>query len=403
MYKMTKNKLIINFLQTTTGGGLQNAISFLQTLIDEKKYTKKIIAIVRKNTLIHEILKKNNIEYIAINDNNLHRFIFELRHRKYFKKGQVCFYPFGVAMLRSQDYLINIGGCAFSNLFYPEINFWGYLPFYKRFFKYLKDWYRKSFIKKMDYWIFETEILRRRAIEFFNFPEDRTIFINMAPSTFVSKLNTDDKIVNKYKNLFNKKFVFLYLSVAHPNKRIHLLPSIARELLNLGIDDFLFVTTMNHKHSYTRAVLLEVEKNSVVNFFMNIGPINQDQISSLLNSIDVMCNLSLLESFSNNFIEAWKMEKPLVVTNADWSRSICGDAAIYINPLDSYASAKAFSELILNPELKLKLQEEGIKKLKSFNTPLKKNLKYFEAIEHCKKIGNLNKNSRKNIFKYLSI
>jgi hypothetical protein len=57
-------------------------------------------------------------------------------------------------------------------------------------------------------------------------------------------------------------------------------------------------------------------------------------------------NLSDLESFSNNYMEAWKANVPLLVSDRDFARGICGESAIYCEPHDAAQIAKCMLEFI---------------------------------------------------------
>src|SRR5690606_9711534 len=109
--------------------------------------------------------------------------------------------------------------------FYPEIDFWGYLSFSKKFLKKLKDRYRFYLTKFSNVIIFETEILKERAIKLKKFKRDRTFVIKMAVNKIVSESNVNSSQQHFTKGI-NKGFKILYLGSGHPNKRQHLLINI---------------------------------------------------------------------------------------------------------------------------------------------------------------------------------
>ncbi len=61
-----------------------------------------------------------------------------------------------------------------------------------------------------------------------------------------------------------------------------------------------------------------------------------DDTYRILPKVDAIILPSLLESFSLNYIEAWHFNKPLFVSDREFTRNVCGNAAIYFDP----ASAK---------------------------------------------------------------
>lgn len=380
------NYVIVNLLPVVAGGGLQNALSFIKSFrdIDNKR---DFIFIVRTDTEIDNLCKQCGLKSIQVGNNNWERLKFELMSKSMFSKGQVCFTLFGPVMLGSSEYLNNVVGCAYSNLFYPEVPFWSYLPLHARIKKELIDVYRRKQLSKGDFWLFETEALKRRAIELCYFPAGRVDVVPMAASGLVSPSNIDSKRFDEFSQLSPDRFKFLFLSGAHPNKRLHLLCAIGAQMRKMGYEDFSFITTFEEDTPYAQFVISEMNKYGLSNHHWNIGKISPSAVSALITTIDCMCTFSLLESFSNNFVEAWKMEVPLVVTDGDWSRASCGEGAIYVHPDDPIQCADALISVCSNPELVASLIKKGSKQLSSYPNPEKKLRLYLDAITKAKEMG----------------
>jgi glycosyltransferase involved in cell wall biosynthesis len=370
-------KIFINLVPINAGGGLQNAINLIIGI--SETINKSDYQFLVRNNLLAEFCDKYDLKYIKIKETIISRIAFELF---YFlgKKNNVVFTLFGGKPLISNNNT-TISGCAFSNLFYPEVNFWGYLPLRKRIIKMIKDYYRFRSIKKSDYVIFETDILRKRAVEIRNFKSDNTFVVKMA----VNKLVAETKGKSSYRSLYvdKKKYKILYLGSAHPNKRQHLLINIAKALLKYS-DEFCFITTMG-ENQYSKSVLKEIYANNLDNNIINLGTILSNEVGVLLNEVDAIINIAKLESFSNNFIEAWTFEKPLIVTDADWSRESCLNSALYINPEHFQDTADKIFELMTIRSLSLNLVATYEKTLNSYLDYQMKTMKYIDIIEKIRK------------------
>jgi hypothetical protein len=330
------NQIIINLTRIgLTDGGAQNACSLIQEL--SKNDMSKYCVVAFKNTNVGRLVEKLGFNSILIQRDIRERVLLDLFCRKYFKKGQVCFTFFGSPWFSSQGYLINISGVADSNLYYPEIDFWKYCSKFQKIKRYIKDRGRMWGYSWADYWIFETDILAKRAIDLTFYPENRIGIVKMAASTFVTFDKVNENTKEKFKKQIGNCFSLLFLAGANPNKRIiNIAPAIAKikneKLINRPVK---VITTLDPASSYYSQIRTKFAELGISDNWVNLGPVPFNEVPSLIDACDVICLFSVLESFSNNCTEAWAMKKPLLVADTDWAHSSCGKAAMYIVPEDS--------------------------------------------------------------------
>jgi glycosyltransferase involved in cell wall biosynthesis len=388
---------VLNMLPIKEGGGLQNASSFLGSLADSAYDLRKSLALLRGSSPLVEICRRSGIPYLAsAGTSNLDRLKLELFRSDIFLRRRACFTLFGPPVVASLGRTVNVVGCAYSNLFYPEIPFWSPLPPLKRVIREGIDVVRRKGLEVADFWIFETETLRRRSVELCGFPEERVSVVRMAPSLLVSKLNVEPNRSAAFSALLPSAFRILYLSGVNPNKRVHLVPRIAKQMMQMGFEDFCFVLTLDEKSSYSKDIRSVSADAGLSWHVVNVGPVAPEDVSNLINACDAMCTLSVLESFSNNFVEAWRMEKPLVVTDADWARDSCENAALYVDPT-TIAAAAGFISLAKEPLECKRLVSQGIAQLSKFHTPKTKLEAYVRIIERAVELGPMSQESRKTI------
>ncbi len=373
---------------------MQNALSFLQNLPDPQSST----ILVRKNSSLEVLGNSIGTKVLKAPNTPLKRIIFEINAKKLAQEYSIIFSIFGTPFLNSHPYFLNINGFAVSNLLYPEIDFWKFCSRSERIKHEIIDFYRRKMYRQADFWIFETDILRQRAVDLFQFPEAHTAVVKMAPSSLVSPQKIELELCAEFeKKIGTGKFRFLFLNGANPNKRIHLLPSLAKTLYNQGVTDFIFITTLPLQHSYTLAVKRHFYDINMQNHWCNIGPVAQSHVASLIACSDVMCTFSVLESFSNNFVEAWKMSKPLIVTNSDWAKASCKGSALYLDPEQTDAAAEILKMVYNQPGLRQRMILAGEKILKEYPTSMAKNQYYLEAIKKACELGKLSQAERKKI------
>lgn len=381
------NETIINMLPVgPQGGGLQNSLSFLNVLADDRSALEPFIVILKSGSPLHRLAEERGLPFETVHSSFSGRLKFEMKTRSRFRKSQMCFSIFGPCMVRSSGYLVNAAGCVYSNLFYPEIHFWSFLPPLKRMAKEMMDVVRRNLTMKADFWIFETQVLARRAVELCGFPPDRVGVVRMAASSLVGPEKVKPEIVEQYERRLPRGFRFLHLCGSHPNKRLHSLPLLARSIKQKA-DDFVFVLTAPSSSPYIVSIMEQARVLGVERHIVNIGPCPAENVASVISCCQSMCTFSRLESFSNNFVESWRMNRPLVVSDADWARDSCGEGALYVDPDAPDACADAMVQLMRGESMQRDLIAAGSRQLAAYPDPSAKNRMYYECIAKAARLG----------------
>jgi glycosyltransferase involved in cell wall biosynthesis len=365
--------LIVNLLPIKTGGGLQNAISFVSSVNNDN-----YIYLVNADSEIHRKCMSEGFSYIAIKNNLFARLLFEIKIRYLFPKNTKCFTYFGPPLIGGIGHFYNINGCAYSNLLHPEVDFWGWCSPLQKLKRKVIDFYRRKMMIMSDEIILETDLLLNRAKNDHKFCKKKLHVVHMSPS----KLVTDNTLFNGNKFKYIKSEYYkniLYISGAHPNKRLHLLPDIAKRLKDEGLF-YRFIVTLP-KCDYSDRLFSKFEALGVSEYYLNVGPIAPNEVSSIVFYCFAMVNLALLESFSNNVVEAWALNKPIILPEADWSLSSCGDAACYVDPSNLNTFVNVLRELNI-PKVYDKFVNHGQAKLATMPSLEEKNNKYLEIINN---------------------
>lgn len=95
----------------------------------------------------------------------------------------------------------------------------------------------------------------------------------------------------------------------------------------------------------TEAVRLGVDQSIV-----SLGNLTLEKLAEAYN--DAMCVFlpTLLEASSAVYPESFYFRRPLITSDLDFARELCGDAALYVNPLDAKEMARSIIDLIRSPE-----------------------------------------------------
>lgn len=106
--------------------------------------------------------------------------------------------------------------------------------------------------------------------------------------------------------------------------------------------------------------------DDVRNSVIYIGRVDVSDCPSLYEQADIMFMPSLLECFTATYPESMRMKVPIVTTDLDFARGLCGDAACYYSAIDPNAAAEAIYRVANDKEYARWLTENGKTRLLSF-------------------------------------
>lgn len=338
-------------------------MNFLHSFKKMKIYDDRIFFFVAKNSEPHQYLDKIHYpHFLVVPRNPLKRILFEVfRSNNYLKdnKIHIIYSYFGVGLYNKQ--IPQVSGSADSNLYFPEIDFWSDYRGIPRIIKWVIDMYRISGVKRAHAVVFENKALEIRAQKLFKLKKTALI----KPSI---NFEFDSKNYSFPANVPESVPKGLFLCGWHPNKNFLIIPGIASELQRRGVP-FHFIITAPLDNSLMQKKFEElILKYNVQDMISVVGQVRKDELKSLYDQIDYVFLLSKLESFSNNIIESWFFKKPLIVTDADWSRSICGEAALYVERDSINDIVEKILLIHSDSELRQRIISNGSIKLKEYPT-----------------------------------
>ena len=122
--------------------------------------------------------------------------------------------------------------------------------------------------------------------------------------------------------------------------------------------------------------------------FLFIGKVSIAECPSLYEQCDMEFQPTLLECFTATFPEGMRMGTPIVACDLEFARGLCGEAAIYYDPLSAESAAECIYRVATSPELTERLVKAGKKQLERFDTSLEradKSIKLCEDIAKTRK------------------
>lgn len=330
-------KVLINASNLHNGGGVQVATSFISEILPFLREGKGISVWVSKEVSLSlaklgvDVALCPNIDLVDVRG-------IEAAFSEYnelLSRFDLVFTIFGPNYFRNKNY-INIVG--FAQLWILDDSAYSLLSPFNRFKTKLKFFAQKLFFKTADAFVVELEHVRdslykQRIAK----PDSVHVAYNCISSLYL-KPETWQPLESSITSR-NFKLGFLGRDYAHKNTSI--LPGVKRILAKkygLNVD---FFVTFNEQEWANKP---EAFRSSIA----NVGSLAVTQCPSFYQALDAVIFPSLLECFSATPLEAMAMEKPLFASDRRFVKDICGDFALYFDPLDPENVADVIASYIQN-------------------------------------------------------
>ena len=371
-------RILVNFSPLKSGGGQNVALNFLIGLEELQLGDRSLFFLVAKGSKVHGFLADSSkYEYFVAPRNPLLRIVYErFCAARIIKRKEidVVYTYFGFGFFGPG--IAQVCGSADSNLYYPEVDFWSGHSMFTRARKWLIDKYRLYGVTASDGVVFENEAILSRA---------RTVRgirngVVIKPS-IASYEGHEPFELPKSVPLVAKKVLFL--CGWHLNKNFMIIPRLAKEMMSDGLEwHFILTAPADESYWHTR-FKSELRRFDVESQVSVTGPIDKRHLPSLYEQVDYVMLLSKLESFSNNIIEAWAFERPLIVANEEWALSACGDAARFVDRDNAAEIAVNLHDLASDQKLAASIVDKGTRQLGKhplINERIRQELAYVEEV-----------------------
>lgn len=130
------------------------------------------------------------------------------------------------------------------------------------------------------------------------------------------------------------RFTLLCLSRYYAHKNLEALVEAFRRHSDELADAAVVLTVGPNDHPRVTRFLEEIRKPPVCGHIFNVGPVDQTELAAYYGASDGLILPTLLESFSGTYLEAMQFKRPILTSDLDFARDVCGDAAEYFDPHD---------------------------------------------------------------------
>ncbi|RUO37049.1 hypothetical protein CWE15_11875 [Aliidiomarina taiwanensis] len=348
--------VLINFGPLKSGGGQNVALNFLYSFQDLEFEDVNYFFIVAEGSEPHnQLIKLGYSQFYVFPRNPIKRILYEkFLSFKIIKDNSIdiIYSYFGFGLF--PKHIPQVCGSADSNLYFPEVDFWSDYKGHKLLLKKIIDKYRLFGVKRCNGVVFENKSMELRGRKLYSL--ENTAYIK--PS--IKRIYTDQI---KIYTPENTKLIGLFLCGWQLNKNIMMIPEFLSILKNKGLSISIILTAPENNCSIHKAFVNKLSEFDVEENVNIIGIIDKEMLQALYSKVSFVFLLSKLESFSNNIIEAWEFERPLIVANEEWARAICKNGAVYVdrdspidiaeNVLNLYHDEKLLNSIVENGKANL--------------------------------------------------
>jgi glycosyltransferase involved in cell wall biosynthesis len=365
--------LLIDVGLIKSGGGAQLALNFLDLLTATTKEQSWVILRPENGPLAKFPFDPSRFHVYVYPESKIARLWFEFTKLKHIvqRHSITHFYTFFGAGLPKTAGVMSIVTTAYGISFYPESNFWRYAPLKTYWKNKLNNILRRGRLKHANKIIVETAIIKNRIAKYIGLAPNDIFVLPPVPSRYLK-----DEISDRSGSVIN----FIVVSGCDPHKNLWRLPELADALIRANCPEFIISITASESQFCQQYRLNAQLFEKVKPTFRFLGFIDPREIQTAYKKSHFILSMSDIESFSNNYMEAWKTSLPIIASKRDFAEHICGDSACYIEPHNPQESANIILALVADSERQTRMIAEGRKKFAALGTEQERFAKVMEII-----------------------
>lgn len=364
-------KIIIDNSNLFAGGGLQVAASFLRDLKKLQLSNQYfVVQSVKCRKMMGSEEFPSNFKFYNLDlgdEKSKRKRIRSVRQIENSIKPDCIFTLFGPSYHKSR--FPKLVGFAIPYIIYPNSPFFNSISFKdKIYYKILSLLKTYCFTRFSDALIFETDNARKIFIAREKFHKQSFTVGNTINEIFFKSDRWVD-ITNLPANNCN----ILFLTANYPHKNMQILPEVITILKEkMKWKEFKFIITLNKND-----LNFSEEINDSIEY---LGNVELEKIPLLYKHSHIVFIPTLLEVFSATYLEAMIMKKPIVASDLGFSRDICGDAALFCDPVNAQHYAEAIIQIRNDVDLRMDLIKKGSNNLKRFGSSMDRTISYLKII-----------------------
>lgn len=193
--------------------------------------------------------------------------------------------------------------------------------------------------------IVQTPTMKASVERAFRIPQDRITVVQTSP-LLAPRPQSPSSAVEPMRR-YEAGPRLLYVGNTSPYKNLSVLPIAMREL-GQSLPRARLFATVPHDHFLARAPLV-----------CALGQLNPGALREAYELATALVMPSLTETVGLPMLEAASVGVPVIAADRPYARDVCGDTAIFFDPLDPHSLAEAIRGLLTDPSLARQLGAAG--------------------------------------------
>lgn len=366
---------IINAFHCRAGGGKQIALSLINYIIENGQMKQFMV-------ILNEPLKKELGDLSKYQDNffTIEDDLSYLGKLKKFKMIENKIKPPAVLSIFGPTFwkpkAFHIVGFAKPQIVYEKeyLSSNALSSFAKIKFRLKYTLQKWLFMANSDCYIVESDDVNLRLRQQFGLKESEVITVS---NTFNQLFNGYENRISEYPNYPTVPFRLLAIGTNYPHKNFSIIRKILPLIIEQNINVKFYVTFSEQEYKDSFSGFEE--------FVINLGVLSVKECIEAYKNCDALFLPTLLECFSASWPESMMMGLPILTSDRSFSKSICGEAGIYFDPLSPIDVVDKIQLLVKDRELYNRKIEEGklqLKKIPSAVDRAERYLKILKKQEH---------------------
>jgi glycosyltransferase involved in cell wall biosynthesis len=221
----------------------------------------------------------------------------------------------------------------------------------------LTDAIKRALLRQADYFIVETGTVRNLLSEKLDIPHERiTIVPNGLNPLLAAYAPTPAPKIGP--------FVILVPAAYYPHKNLEIVPEVAKALSSMtpGMP-FEFRLTLNPASKQWQFIADKAARLDVDDHVRTVGILDMDALSLAYRAANAVFLPTMREASTAVYPESFHFERPIVTSDMEFARELCGDAAVFCNPRNAWALANGLKKIMCDPDYGAQLVKAGTRRL----------------------------------------